>query len=324
MGAHAAASPLHTLSPHTLSQPYPLSSYFLQHTYTPSLHTLLQGYHIKESPINLVAGSGFFSDHLAQHKEPPSAPGNVDLLTERHARGLRGAAADLEAGGQGRKVDSASGASTMPTSASTPMEASHQYQHPHTAGECDDFGGVLGERHFSLLGSPFSRSARPPRSSERARQADYAAAQIREVRKRAVARGLLLGAEPPLKPPLSPQKAFEAATQAASDERAVAASELDLPPRALWERQRAKAAAAAVAAEAGRSRSGSDHSGQTAATPVRRAVGTPIGRQSGSEIVPRSDRGSELRERVFARLPGGASPVLGPLRSPTKWGATPQ
>ena len=87
------------------------------------------------------------------------------------------------------------------------------------------------------------------------REFEYAQAQIREVRKRAMARGLLLGSETPIKPSPSPQEAMEAYTTAVREERARAAAEADLPPRALWERQRAKAAAAAAAAEVASPRS---------------------------------------------------------------------
>lgn len=125
------------------------------------------------------------------------------------------------------------------------------------------------------------------------REFEYAHAQIREVRKRAVARGLLLGSETPIKPSPSPQQAMEAYTTAIQEERVRAVAEADLPPRALWERQRAKAAAAAAAAEVAsprstaspRPRSASAASASGASTSQPRSSGAPGGaRRAGGEI----------------------------------------
>ena len=79
------------------------------------------------------------------------------------------------------------------------------------------------------------------------------------VRQRAVERGLLLGAHPPLNPAAG--HALEpsvASSRKASPDIAAA----ELPPRALWERKRAAAAAAAIAAE-------SFYSSPTKSTPSR-------------------------------------------------------
>ena len=57
------------------------------------LSVTLKGYHVRESPFNLVAGSGFFSDVLAQHKEPPA-------VNESIAGGARARLAALALGAQ--------------------------------------------------------------------------------------------------------------------------------------------------------------------------------------------------------------------------------
>ena len=227
------------------------------------LSVTLKGFHIRESPLNLVAGSGFFSDHLAQHREPPSAPNNVDLLTERHARSAGGGSSRAQVRWPEPPLSPRRGATprpharrarpaTAPPIGGGPSSASGAPPYPlHRSSTGDAAVTPEGSVFFMEPGAgAAAQRLRTPKSAERARQAEYARAQIREVRKRAVARGLLLGAEPPLRPPISPALAFEATASAIRDARAVAAAEVDLPPRALWERERAKAAAAFAAAEA--------------------------------------------------------------------------
>jgi len=59
---HSPFTPRHTVA-HPLSQVLQPGSFVLSVT--------LKGYHIKESPFNIVAGSGFFSDVLAGLPAPP-------------------------------------------------------------------------------------------------------------------------------------------------------------------------------------------------------------------------------------------------------------
>ena len=221
-----------TLVEYTVDQP---GSYVLSVT--------LKGYHVRESPFNITAGSGFFSDHLAQHKEPPSSPNNLEAsgtIAQQHARSLT--AIERQNASEARLA--VERASTAPTDSDGPV-------FPHAP-----------------LRSSFG-SARDGSAAAAARDADRVAEQIRAVRRQAVERGLLLGAEPPLRPPVSPRQAFEASVAAAADDRAHATADSELPPRALWERRRAETAAAAAATEAARvggsSRGGS--SLETRATP---------------------------------------------------------
>jgi hypothetical protein len=139
-----------------------------------------------------------------------------------------------------------------------------------------------------------------PRARERERAAERSANAIRAVRRRAVERGILLGAEPPLKPACSPRQAFEAATAAAAQEAAIAAAEADLPPRALWERHRAAAAAAAIAAEqAGVARSPSQRS------PSQRSPS----QRSPSQRVRAAEAAAKADELLSRRRPSPERPT---------------
>ena len=63
------------------------------------LSATLRGYHVRESPFNVTAGSGFFSDHLAQPKAHAASPNRVKdplktsdqavgTIAQQHARAL--------------------------------------------------------------------------------------------------------------------------------------------------------------------------------------------------------------------------------------------
>ena len=183
-----------------------------------------KGYHIRESPFNLVAGSGFLSDHLAQHKEPPTSPQNAGVtIAAQHARELKHLErSNAEERRRASSLDRASVASTDPTASTQPPDPPGTHAARPSLG-----GGVPFPR--APLRTGFERPMTSPSKSI----SERAAAEIRAVRQRAVERGLLLGAHPPLNPAAG--HALEpsvASSRKASPDIAAA----ELPPRALWER----------------------------------------------------------------------------------------
>lgn len=215
-------------------------------------------YHIRDSPFNLVAGSGFFSDHLAQLPDAAVSGGGLTpseqqasgTIAKQHAQALSHLEREIAVEAKRLSGRTAAGVTDVTDGAADEGPA-----FPHAP-----------------LRSPFAQPfARPSRAGDGG-AATRAAAEIRAVRRRAVARGHLLGAEPDLKPAISPQQAYAATQAAAADAAAFARESAELPPRALWERRRAEVAAVAAAEEASRAWSASTGSTSiTRATPGSRA-----------------------------------------------------
>lgn len=202
---------------------------------------------IKESPYNVLAGTGFFSDHLAQHKEPPSARNNVDLLASRHSNSLAEVA---------RSTAREDGASAHNSSDATSKAVA-----PYELLASDTASAAPPEAtRYTVRGGYLPSAACSPSfaAAQRARAAERTAAQIFEVRRRAAERGrsighALAGDDDEANPrggDLSPRMAYNASIAAAADALATRDSMMGLPPRVLMERHRAAADAATAAAEA--------------------------------------------------------------------------
>jgi len=199
------------------------------------LSVTLRGYHIRESPFNLVAGSGFFSDVLAEHNMEHMQPSRADAPSDRRPS----VAASIAASVATSVVAPTPSASTPAGSARGAPPHSHPKPHsspnvrttprqgrPHSPPFATSRGGTAAAP-AAVLSSPAqvpeAERAVADRAMAARTMAERASAQIGAARRMAVARGRLQGPHPPCSPPVSAQKAFEASV-AASAATAVAAA----------------------------------------------------------------------------------------------------
>ena len=100
------------------------------------------------------------------------------------------------------------------------MLAAHK-EYPPSPNHYEESDATIAQQHARQLATIEKQNAHEARRADPSlRESERVAAEIRDVRRRAVERGLLLGAAPPLKPAVSPQRAFEASVSAAADSAA--------------------------------------------------------------------------------------------------------
>ncbi len=203
------------------------------------LSVTLRGYHIKESPFNLVAGSGFFSDVLAELPSPPTADGNAHPRAARGACSGGGGSGYGGAGGAGGgSLATARNVSSAPSPQPSPRNPTVQPPSPPTARAAAAAARRAQPVHAAAIaldgaadggtGPTAAGAGGPPSTPSRPLQ--LVAAQLEAVRRRAVETGvgmppavesLQLALDPSCAVP-SPSRQFEASVAAAAATSATA------------------------------------------------------------------------------------------------------